>query len=397
MREKKLPAGERARAEKLVAYFEKEFGRAPERLFSSPGRAEIVGNHTDHNRGKVLVSAISCDILCAVAAGGDSVEIRAREFRSIRIPLGDLAPREEERGKSTSLVRGVLAYFCDRGYPVGGFSACTSSNIFRGAGVSSSAAFEVLVAQILNTLFGGGLPPEDLARAAQFAENEYFGKPCGLLDQTGIALGGFRKIDFFDPMSPKSERVPEPKGYFLAVTNTGGSHASLTPLYSEIGAEMRAVAETFGKSVLREVKESEFYGRIPRLRERLGDRAVLRAIHFFEENRRVDRAASALKRHDVHTFSEQIRASGESSLRYLQNCYVPGETRQPVVMALKESERILKSGCFRMQGGGFAGSVIAFVNEEEREPYARAMARLFGKENVRFAAFRARGTCEIEI
>ncbi len=377
--------------------FRAEFGRAPERLFSSPGRAEVVGNHTDHNRGKVLVSALSCDILCLVAPRSDGiVDLRAEAFSPVRFDVRDLAGREREKGKSVSLARGVCRYFTAHGYPVGGFSAVTHSNVFRGAGVSSSAAFEVLVAEILNVLYcEGKVPPLVRAKAAQYAENVYFGKPCGLLDQCGIAFGGFNKIDFFDVDSPAVEPVPAPAGYEIVLVNTGASHASLTSCYADVRREMGEVASALGKSVLREVAPQELLEALPRVRQKVSDRALLRAFHFFEENARVDAAADALKAGDTERFLTAVRESGRSSLAYLQNCYVPGEISQPLALAVKLGEVYLKDGALRMMGGGFAGATIAFLREGTGEEYLRAMSRVFGRENVHRASLRPTGTREV--
>lgn len=390
-----------ARMTALCADFEERFHRAPEgaRVFSSPGRAEVVGNHTDHNRGKVLVSALSCDVLAlAEPRAGGVVEIASHGFRPVRVKLDRLAPEPRERGRSVSLVRGVLAKMAEEGYPIGGLRAVTNSTVFRGAGVSSSAAFSVLVAVMVNSLFGGKkLEPGQAARIAQFAENNYFGKPCGLLDQTGVALGGLNKVDFKDPENPVCSRVPAPKGYSVVLTHTGGSHAALTAHYAAIKGEMTAVAAFFGKSVLRELCAEQVYAEMPALREKVGDRAVLRALHFFEENERVDRAADALARGDTATFLAEVQASGESSLRFLQNCYVPGSIAQPMTLALKLSEKYLKDGAFRIMGGGFSGAVLAFVREGQEEAYKADMGRTFGVENVFFADMRGRGACELNI
>ena len=388
---------DRKRFEALTDYYKTQFGGMPARVFSSPGRAEIVGNHTDHNRGKVLVSAISCDILCLASPRGDGVaDIRAEAFSPVRFSVGDLQSREREKGRSVALARGVFRYFAEHGYPVGGFSAVTHSTVFRGAGVSSSAAFEVLVAQLLNALYcGGRVSPLECAKAAQYAENVYFGKPCGLLDQCGIAFGGLNKIDFADPAAPSVTGLPAPAGYRIVLTNTGGSHAALTSHYADIRREMGEVAAALGKSVLGECSEEELKEAIPRLRRQVSDRALLRAFHFFEENGRVERAARALREGDAAGFLAAVRASGESSLGYLQNCYVAGEISQPLALALKLSEKYITDGAFRPMGGGFAGAVIAFVRADGAEGYGRNMARVFGRENVYHTAPRAEGTCEI--
>lgn len=386
-----------SRKRKAERYFAERYGHAPARWFSSPGRAEIIGNHTDHNGGKVIVSAISRDILCAAEKRDDGIiEICAEEFYPVRVNVRYLQRKERERGKSAALVRGVARALSDMGYSFGGFSAYTSSNLFRGAGISSSAAFELLIAEILNCLYlDGRLTVSEKIHAGKFAENEYFGKPCGLLDQSGVALGGLNQIDFSDTENPFTERLPQLKGYSLVITNTGGSHSRLTGHYKEIGDDMRAVAGYFGKSVLREVPFGEFSISLPQVRKRAGDRAVLRALHFYEENERVEKAAHALRRGDTLSFLEQIRESGKSSLAYLQNCYIPGAKEQPITLALKISERLLKDkGACRIQGGGFAGTILAFVKKGEEAEYEREISRVFGEENIFRAEIREQGACE---
>ena len=384
----------------LKAAFEEQFGHTPSRarLFSSPGRAEIVGNHTDHNRGKVIVAALSCNVLCLAEPRTDGIiEISSAGFRPIRFPITDTEKKEGEKGKSPAFARGVIHYLKEKGLPVGGFSAVTESNIFRGAGVSSSAAFSVLVAEVENALYlGGRLTPLEKAIAAQYAENEYFGKPCGLLDQTGIALGGLNEVDFMTD-TPAFRKLPPPEGYSVVLTATGGSHAELTEHYAAVRNEMGQVAAYFCKKYLREVEPEDVLRELPALRKATSDRAVLRALHFFEENGRVERAAEGLLSGDIPAFLASVRESGESSLRYLQNCSVPGSVDQPLVMGLKISEMLIKRGAFRMMGGGFTGTVLAIVPDGDAKEYGAQMARVFGEENVFYAALREEGACEMEI
>ncbi len=364
--------------------------------FSSPGRAEIVGNHTDHNHGKAIVSSLSCDIMCCAKAGQD-VEIYSAGHRPVHISLSDLSPKKEEAMKSAALARGVLEALSKTGR-IGGFTAVTASNIFRGAGVSSSAAFAVLVAEIENAFYRDGtLSPLEKAQAAQYAENVHFLKPCGLLDQCGVALGGINKLDFATPASPAVEPLPALGGYSVILTNTGGSHAGLTSHYAAIKREMGDVAAFFGKQYLREVSSGELYAALPQLRKRVSERAVLRAIHFFEENERVDAAARALQRGDAGAFLAQIAASGESSLKLLQNCFVPGSVSQPVVLALKLSEKILKNGASRMMGGGFTGAVLSFVPFGEEKEFTDRMAKVFGRENMFLSETRSVGATEFTL
>ena len=385
---------------RLQAAFEERFGRAPihARLFSSPGRAEIVGNHTDHNHGKVIVAALSCSVLCLAEPRTDGVvEICSAGFRPIRFSIADTERRESENGKSSAFARGVVHYLKEKGLPVGGFSAVTESNIFRGAGVSSSAAFSVLVAEVENALYlSGRLTPLEKAFAAQYAENVFFGKPCGLLDQTGIALGGLNEVDFCTD-TPAFRKLPPPKGYSVVLTATGGSHAELTEHYAAVRSEMGEVAAYFHKKYLRELTIEDVTRELPALRKKTSDRAVLRALHFFEENARVERAAEGLLSGDIPAFLAAVRGSGESSLRYLQNCSVPGSVAQPLVMGLKLSEMLVHRGAFRMMGGGFAGTVLAIVPDEDAQDYGAQMARVFGQESVFYADLREEGACETEI
>lgn len=389
-----------SRVQSLEKFFLKQTGERPEEWFSSSGRAEICGNHTDHNHGKVLVAAISCDILAAVKKRNDGfVRICSAGFPSFEFHIADLEARPGEAGKSVALARGVLRAIVDRGYTVGGFTACTESTVFRGAGVSSSAAFELLVAEIVNALYlNGALDPVEKAIISQYAENVYFGKPCGLLDQSGISLGGINNIDFKDPAKPVIERLTPPAGYTLVITNTGGSHAALTEHYAAIKTEMREVAAFFGKEVLREVDYREFFDAIPALlKKKISERAILRAFHFFEENDRVDAAADALRSGDTAAFLRAVGESGLSSLNCLQNCFVPGSAEQPVTLAIHMSERLIKDGAVRVHGGGFAGTILAYLADAEAGGYAAAMAKVFGRENVFTAQVRLPGAVQLQL
>lgn len=387
-----------ARYSSLAEKFFGEKGSAPERFFSSPGRAEILGNHTDHNLGKVIVSAISCDIAAAVQKRSDGlVEICSDGFYPIHFNVRDTAIHPGEEGRSYALARGVAEAIKRRGYKLGGFTAYTQSTVFRGAGVSSSAAFEVLIAEIFNVLYcGGKLTPAEKAEIGRYAENEYFGKPSGLLDQTGVAVGGMNKVDFVNPSSPVCERLSPPEGYKIVITNAGGNHASLTEHYAAIKNEMASAAAFFGKKYLREVAAEEFYSSVAALKKKVSERAILRAIHFFDENARVDTAAEALKSGDVKTFLKAVSESGESSLTCLQNAFVPGSADQPVSLAIELSRRFIKDGAVRLHGGGFAGTVIAFVSDGEAEAYAEYMSGVFGKANVFKANVRDVGACEVK-
>ncbi len=360
--------------------FEEEFG-GEYRLFSSSGRIEILGNHTDHNHGKVLVGAINLDILAAAAKRNDGrIIIKSEGFPDIELSTGEFDNRRE-CGKSVALVRGILFKLNEMGYRPGGLSCVMTSNVFKGAGVSSSAAYEVLIAKIFSFLYcGDALTPLQLAKISQFAEREYFGKPCGLLDQSGIAFGGVNYIDFENIDDPEVRTVNyDIKGYDIVITNTGGDHSDLTSEYASIKDDMHEVSGRFGKKFLREVSYEQFKENIPRLKRELGGRAVLRAIHFYEENIRVEKALEAVKGGDVEKFLECVNLSGESSYKLLQNCYPCGDREQGIPLALELSRQILKgSGAVRVHGGGFAGTIIAFVPEDLTREYIGQMSRVFG-------------------
>ena len=382
----------------LFEQFYNAEGVYPEKIFSSPGRAEILGNHTDHNCGKVIVAAISCDILAAVKKTNDGkIKIISEGFSPVSADLSDLKFVEGEIGTSAALCKGVANALKEKNLPIGGFTAHFTSSVFKGAGVSSSASFEVLVAEIFNELYlGGKLTAVEKAVISQYAENVYFGKPCGLLDQSGIAIGGLTKLDFEVPTSPVVSPLKPFSGYSLVITNTGGDHASLTSHYAAIRKEMEEIAEYFGKKVLREVPYNAFYEHIGALKQKFSGRAILRALHFFEENERVDRAEKALAIGDLKEFLKAVNESGLSSLNKLQNCLVPGDEAQPVVLGIELSRRIIKDGAVRVHGGGFAGSILAIVNDGEVNAYMTEMGKWFGAENVFKASIRPLGTAEIK-
>lgn len=392
-------SGLKKRVKAITEQFRKNMGGEPEEWYSSSGRAEIIGNHTDHNHGKVIVAAISCDILAAVKKRTDGIiRIHSAGFPPFELNVHDLEVNPKEYGKSVALVRGVVKAIHDRGMEVGGFSACTESTVFRGAGVSSSAAFELLVCEIFNRMYlGGRLNKVDKAIISQYAENVYFGKPCGLLDQSGISLGGINKIDFGNPQVPVIEELKPAEGYTLVITNTGGSHAALTEHYAAIKSEMLEVAAYFGKECLRDLPYEQFFDGIRQLRGKVSERAILRAFHFYEENDRVDTAAEALRAGRISDFLKAVGESGISSLNCLQNCYVPGSTQQPVALAIHMSERLIKDGAVRIHGGGFAGTILAYLADAEVEKYVVQMSKVFGKENVFTASVRIPGATRLEL
>lgn len=386
------------RIESLISTFKTNEGYAPTHVFSSPGRAEILGNHTDHNHGIVMVASITCDVVAAVSKRDDNIiKICSEGYPPVEVDITDLTPKRSEYGTSDALARGVAKGVIDKGYNVNGFTAYTTSSIFKGAGVSSSAAFEVLICEIFNTLYlDGVLTDIDRAVISQFAENVYFGKPCGLLDQSGISIGSLVKLDFNVPTQPTVTKLNAPKGYTLVLTNTGGNHASLTSHYAAIRKEMEEIASFFGKKVLRDVPKSDFDKTLPTLKRRFSGRAILRALHFYHENERVLIAEKALLDGDTEAFLKAVNESGISSLTLLQNCYVPGDTMQPVVLGIEASRDYLKGGAVRVHGGGFAGSILAFVKNDQVNGYVALMKNLFGKDNVFESEVRPLGTTLVE-
>ncbi len=387
------------RFKKLKRRFEEQYAAVPSAYFSSPGRVEICGNHTDHNHGKVLVGAISVDTIAAVSPHPNEVVVLSEGYPEVRFPAGDTALRSEEYGTSYALVKGVMQAFKDRGYNVGGFVAVTSSNVFKGAGVSSSASFELLVTEILNKLYNGGaVQAVERAVISQYAENVYFNKPSGLLDQMGIALGGISTIDFADPKEPLVKSLYlSLNGLCIYIVNTGGDHSNLTPAYAGIKSDMQLVAAYFGKQYLRDVSENEFYSSLPGLSAAVSGRAVLRAVHFFEENKRVERAARAVEREDAPALLAEINASGDSSWKLLQNCYVEGDVSQRIPLGLAAAARYTEGGAVRVHGGGFAGTVLCFVPEKNAAAFEEGMSEIFGAENIFGISVREKGACSVDI
>ena len=336
------------RYEDVLQGFVREFGKKDVKLFSSPGRTEISGNHTDHNNGKVLGGSINLDCIAAAANNGSNiVNIVSESFsQKFKIDINDIAPGMEKAG-TTELLKGILAGFKERKADIGGFDAYITSNVISSAGVSSSAAFETLICQIINTLFNDGkLSKTDYAYIGKYAENHYWDKASGLLDQMCCAYGGLISIDFKNPDMPKVNEIDFDFGaakHDLIIVQTGRGHADLSADYSSIPAEMKKVAEYFNKKTLSEVDEKEFYNNLPKLRECAGDRAVLRSIHFFDENKRVENEVKALINNDFDTFLKNITDSGNSSWKYLQNVYTnAAPNEQGITVALALSERFLK-------------------------------------------------------
>lgn len=395
-----------ARYARLLDTHRQTFGPGNRVLFiSAPGRTEICGNHTDHNRGKVLAGAVNLDTLAAVSPRDDeAVSVFSEGHPPIRVDLRELNPIETEKGTAVALVRGVAFWLREHGFTVGGFDAVTTTNVFSGSGLSSSAAFEVLISAIFETLYNGGtIGAVKRAQGSQYAENVYFGKPSGLMDQMASSMGGLIAIDF-EKDDPQIDAIPydfAAKGYALAVVATGGSHDDLTHCYADIPREMRAVAEYFGKSVLREVPAETFFSGIPALRKALAipmrDRAILRAQHFYTENERVARMAEALRRDDLPAFLAGIIASGQSSVAYLQNIYATPE-RQEITLALMIAEQLLKGkGAWRIHGGGFAGTTLNFVPLAMLPDFVRTMDAVFGENAATVLDIRPVGPAVITL
>ena len=398
------PDEERARKRALRAArgLSDRFGGGPCRLFCAPGRTELGGNHTDHNRGLALAAAVDADILAAARRTDQPViRLHSEGYYTDVIELDDLSPQERETSHSAALIRGIAAGFRRRGLLIGGFDAYTTSEVPRGAGVSSSAAFEITVAEILNGLYNRGeAGPALLARIAQEAENDYFGKPCGRLDQTASAFGGCVALDFENPDEPLVRRLPadcEGWGLRLCIVDTGGSHSDLTQDYAACRLEMEEIARLLGGEVLRDIPRERFETALPALRRRAGDRAVLRAMHFYEENERVRRQCAALEAGDAAAFLRLVAASGRSSQALLQNVSSPQSPReQGIALALALTGELLgEDGAWRVHGGGFAGTIQAYVPEERLPFYRRRMERVFGEGCCHVLAMRETGGTEL--
>jgi galactokinase len=389
------------RYERIDRDFVHRFGDRHRCCFSAPGRTELGGNHTDHNHGRVLAAAIDHDMAAVAAANtAMTVTVHSEGYKEpFVVDLTDLSVREEERETTVSIIRGIAGRFKALGHAIGGFDACMASDVLKGSGLSSSAAVEVLFGTIFNALFNDGrIDPAEIARIGQYAENIYFGKPCGLMDQMASAVGGVVAIDFRDPEAPDVRKITfdfNAHGYDLMVVDTGGNHFDLTDDYASVPREMKLVAGHFGSETLREVELERFTGEIPGLRRKFGDRAVLRALHFFGENDRVARQVDALSGNDMAQFIRLARSSGDSSIKWLQNVYSTKDVAsQGMPLALAMTERFLsgkKSGAFRVHGGGFAGAILVILPSSRTEEYTVYIEKVFGHGTVRKFAIRRDG------
>ena len=367
---------------KLIEGFQRHFGRSQVSLYSACGRTELGGNHTDHQNGQVLAAAVDMKMHAAAASFDELfVRVYSEGFGCIEINISDLSPRENEKGSAASLIRGVLACLADQGFRIGGFQAYMVSDIPAGAGLSSSAAFETLIGRIISGMYNdGSISYVEMARAGQFAENEYFGKPCGLMDQIACASDSLVYIDFAYDDCPIIEEIKfdfSRCGYKLCITDTGSSHADLTDQYAAIATEMEAVAGIFGRNKLRGVTIEKLLEKAHDIREKAGDRALLRALHFAGETERAKAQAEALKEGDFTGFLSLVKESGDSSYKLLQNIYAGRD--QSIAIGLAVSEAVLaEDGVCRVHGGGFAGTIQAFVKDDAVDRYRTAMEKVFG-------------------
>jgi len=391
-----------AQKQQLDAGFAAAFGGTPQRYFSAPGRTEIGGNHTDHQRGRVLAGAVNLDTQAAVKCNGTNViRVLSKGYPLCQVDLEMLTPVAAEVNSTAALIRGVAARFVELGCPVQGFDAYVQSTVLPGSGLSSSAAFEVLMGTIINHLFfDGKVSQPEIAMIGQYAENVFFGKPCGLMDQTASAVGGMVTIDFAEKGKPDIQKVDfdfAACNHALCIIDSGADHADLTDEYAAVTQEFKSLCDYFGKEVLTQVPEKDFYDAIPALREKCGDRAVMRGIHEYEENERVTQQVNALRSGDFDTFLQLIKESGESSYMYLQNVIPAGYIRhQDMAVALGLCRHYLQGkGAYRVHGGGFAGTVQAFVPFEMLDSFRAGIDGALGEGACHILSIRPQGGVEM--
>ena len=387
----------------LEENFEKAFGKAPQMLFSAPGRSEICGNHTDHNMGKAVGAAIDLDILAAVTPTDNGIiHICSEGFPEIEVNCNACEYKKEEEGTSLALVKGIVSYLKANGRKVGGFNACSVSDVGRGSGLSSSAAYEVLIVGILNELYNNNqMSPMEIALCAHSAENKFFGKACGTLDQLSCAYGGMIAIDFENPLKPVCSPIEfsfEKTGYSMVITDVHSDHADLTADYVAIKNEMQAVANHFGKDYLRQVDFEDFKDSLPALKAKVSERALLRAFHYFNENNRVDALYSTLNKNNFDDFLDIVNDSGRSSYMYLQNIYSQNAPEnQAMSLALYLAQNILLGrGAWRVHGGGFGGTMQAYVPNDYVEAYCEEMDSVFGQHSSIVLQIRPVGPVRIK-
>lgn len=390
------------RYRKALEKYRSLFGDGPVEVYSAPGRTEIGGNHTDHQHGMVLAASVNLDTIVVVGVTDENIiELVSEGYKPVRVEIKDTEANKEEYGTTAALVKGVAAGIRKNGWKTGGFRAYMTSNVLNGAGLSSSAAFESVLGTVFSGLYNEGkISPVEIAVIGQYAENVYFGKPCGLMDQMACSVGNIIQIDFKNPSEPIVEKLEfelSNKQYSLCIVDTRGSHADLTDDYAAIPKEMREVAAFFGKEVLREVPPEEFYEKLPLLYKKKGDRRILRAIHFFAENQRVIEETSALKEDRFDDFLSMVKASGDSSYKFLQNIYSNRQVQnQSVSLGLALSEKVLgENGVCRVHGGGFAGTIQAFVKNTFVEKYREEMDRFFGEGSCHILKIRKYGGIKV--
>jgi len=391
---------QRERYVKLIDKFESLFGEREAMLLSVPGRVEVCGNHTDHQGGQVLAAAINLDIIAVCAATEDTyIRLRQDGFGDNNVDISNLAPSEIEQSTSPALVRGVAAFLSKNGAKIGGIVACVDSQVPAGGGLSSSAAYGVMIGNMISQLYNNGaIEPIALAKATYHAEREYYGKPVGLMDQTACAVGGLVHIDFAnsEPIVNKVTLNSEKFGHALCIIDTGGDHTDLTPEYAAVPGEMKAVAQHFGAQLLSQVDEATFWNGVAELRNVVPDRAIMRAAHYYAENARVATAVASARTADYPTFFEVIKQSGSSSHRYLQNVAFTQGEKQNLALALSVTEKLLGNhGAFRVHGGGFEGSILAMVPQDFVTEYSAAMNRIFGENACTVLQLRKDGAVKI--
>lgn len=393
---------QKKRYQEALLRFEGSYGENEVEIFSAPGRSEVGGNHTDHQHCQVLAAGVNLDIIaCAAKTDDGKIKIVSDSYDIVPVDVEDLAKRKDEEGSSAALIRGVAAKLKEEGFRIGGFRAYMTSDVLQGSGLSSSAAFEVVVGTVLSGLYNdNGIDPVTIAIASQYAENEYFGKPSGLMDQMASAVGSLVNIDFKDPKEPVIRKVDVDFGAFshsLCIVDTRGDHANLTPEYAAIPEELKKLCRYFGCEYLRELPEERFYEDLTGARKAAGDRAVLRAMHVYEDHKRVSLEVEALQEGRFEDFKKLITASGKSSFEYLQNVYPNSDVQnQSVSIALALSERFLKGrGAFRVHGGGFAGTIQAFVPDDLVEAYRAEMDRYFGEGSCHILKVRKYGGIKV--
>lgn len=393
------------RYNELAIFYQEKFSETDLHYFSTPGRTEIGGNHTDHNHGRVLAGSISLDSIAIAAVNKTNlITVYSVGYEtSFVVDLGNLELDEKEIGTTTSLIRGIASRLKQLGYEIGGFNACITSDVLPGSGLSSSASIEVLIGNIFSSLFNGeAIKPEVLAFTGQYAENNFFGKPCGLMDQVACAMGGMVTIDFKNPQEPIIRKIDfdfDAQDYSLIVVDTGGTHADLTDDYASVPSEMKSVARALDASVCREIDEKDLMAGLKALRSETGDRALLRALHFLGDNQRVGDQVQALENNDFGLFLELITESGNSSYKRLQNIISPNSNReQGVALGLALTEIYLKkinAGACRVHGGGFAGTIQVFMPNSAVRDYSELMEGVFGDKSVHVLRIRPLGTLHL--